>query len=194
MIRNQKTFASIAAIFCAVVFQYNNVAHGEISLFKPGHQKGGWQGFGVGFDDSSANVKNNEIQIHVDWSRATWGIGVMYKLPESMNGKKIKALRVKIKSMKGSLTSVFAGVAAKDDVSIEMEKKKAFNLSDQWQIFEFPFSEMKVSKPGSNSKIFAESDWGNIQKVKFLFTKPSEVDVNKDVLLVRKPEFVLAAD
>ncbi len=167
------------------------IAWGGQVLMTQGHAKGGWQGFGLGFEDSAINVKEKEIKIHVNWERATWGIGTIHSLPLPMNGKNIRAIRIKAKTEKGSQTKIYTGVATKDDASMEIERKKALPLTDQWQNFEFPVSEMVISKPEATSRSFLSADWEKIQIFKVLFAKPEKGQVMRDVILIRNPELIM---
>jgi hypothetical protein len=179
-------------LYCiAITILVTGVIWGGQILMTHGHAKGGWQGFGLGFEDSAINVKEKEIKIHVNWERATWGIGMFHTLPQPINGKNIRAVRIKAKTEKGSQTKIYTGVATKDDASMEILRKKALPLTDQWQNFEFPISEMVISKPEATSRSFAESDWEKIQIFKLLLAKPEQGQVMRDVIMIRSPELIM---
>jgi hypothetical protein len=81
-------------------------------------------------------------------------------------------------------------MATKDDASMEIMPKKALPLTDQWQNFEFPISEMISCKPEATSRGFGPADWDKIQIFKLLFTKP-EGQVMQEVIMIRNPEIIM---
>jgi len=177
--------------FSIVGLVFPQTTFAEHLLFKPDHPKGGWRGFGVGYDDSTVNLRKNEIQIIANWKRATWGVGMMFSLDQPIDGKGIKAIRAKVKSSNGSPITIFAGLSTKNDANIEVPRNKALEITNKWQIFEFPVREMVPLKPSHDAPLFSDSDWQKIQLIKLIITKPATTTISEDVIFVRNPEFVL---
>ena len=75
----------------------------EALLFDTQRQKGGWKGFGSGFDDIILYQKRNEIIVATSWERCTWGVGVLYVLDQPRGTKTVEKLSFKVKD----LTSLF---------------------------------------------------------------------------------------
>ena len=160
----------------------------SFSLLKPG-PKGGWFIFGYGVMDSASEPGNKGFLIDVDWSKSVWGVGSMFSMEKPVKGKKLKAVRAKVKTMNGSKTKVFAAISTKDDANLVSSSTKAFPLTDQWQLFTFPISGMIKSKPDITSRMFTNDDWNNIQIVKLLFAKANSGKM-KDKIFVHSPELV----
>ncbi len=176
------------AILIALISVIISYGGDNISLLKPG-AKGGWFVFGYGVMDSASEPGNSGFLIDLDWNKSVWGVGAMFNMDRPIKGKKLKAVRAKIKTLSGSKTEVFAAVATKDDANLVYNKNKAFEISDKWQVFTFPVSGMIKSKPDITSRLFSDSDWSKIQVVKILFTKATS-GAMKDKILVQDPELI----
>ena len=175
--------AALALLTVSTSFGEDN-----ISLLNPG-PKAGWFIFGYGVMDSASEPGNQGFLIDVDWSKSVWGVGSMFTMEKPINGKKLKGIRAKVKTMNGSKTKVFAAISTKDDANLVSGRAKAFPVTDQWQLFTFPISGMIKRKPDITSRMFTNDDWNNIQIVKFLFTKANS-GVVKDKIFVKSPELV----
>ncbi len=175
--------------FLAFAFVLNLGAVGGELLIDPDHRRGGWQGFGTGLDDAGFDKGKNEIVLQVNWARASWGVGVMHTLENPVDGRAIYAIRVKVKSRKGSKTKIYAGLATKEDATMELPREKSIAVTDQWQIIEFPISEMIFKKPELTSQKFGPDDWEKLQIVKLLFTRQNNND-SKDTIYIAKPKIV----
>ena len=174
-----------ANLFCSLQLKC-----GEL-LFKSDHQKGGWRGFGTGFSDSAVNLRLAEIQIEANWQTAAWGLGIMFILDPPCDGQKIKAIRAKIKSTNGSGTGLYIGLENQNGVRFELDRKKTLKITDSWQFFEFPIRRLETLQHGPNAQVNQENSLQNITIVKFLFAKPADKSIPKDVIFVRKPEIIL---
>ena len=149
----------------------------------------GWKAFGVGVLDSTGNAEKKAFSIDVDWKRSTWGVGCIHALKKPIKGKRLKGIRVKVKTANGSQAKVFAAVSTKDDANLVFNRTMAFPVTDQWQLFTFPISGMIKSKPDITSRMFADDDWDKIQIVKILFTK-AKSGVVKDKIFIKSPELI----
>ncbi len=183
--RSKTIAVTVLVTFLSLTISY---AEDNISLLKPA-AKGGWFVFGYGVMDSASEPGNSGFLIDLDWSKSVWGVGAMFNMNDPVKGKKLKAVRAKIKTLSGSKTKVFAAVATKDDANLVYNKNKAFEVSDDWQVFTFPVSGMIKDKPDITSRLFTDDDWNKIQVVKILFTKAT-TGVMKDKIFVQDPELV----
>ena len=181
-----KRVAALAVL--ALLTVSTSFSEDDISLLNPG-PKGGWFIFGYGVMDSASEPGNKGFLIDVDWSKSVWGVGSMFNMQEPINGKKLKGIRAKIRTTRGSQTKVFAAVSTKDDANLVFHRTKAFSVTNQWQSFTFPISGMTKSKPDITSRLFTDDDWDKIQVVKILFTKANS-GVMKDKIFVQSPELI----
>jgi hypothetical protein len=161
----------------------------EAQLLITSDKNAGWRAFGVGVLDSTGNTDKEVFSIDIDWKLSTWGVGCMHVMKESVKGKKLKGIRVKVKTANGSQTKVFAAVSTIDDANLVFKKSKAFPVTDRWLLFTFPVSGMIKSKPDVTSRMFTDDDWDMIQIVKFLFTK-ADSGVMKDKIFIQSPELI----
>ena len=179
----------IIGIFVTLLLISSN-SQGRHLLIRTGAAHGGWTGFGTGFQDIAFDVDDQELVVHCDWDSATWGLAIMFSLDKQINGRKIKAIRAKVKTMNGSKTHFYTGMSTVDDATIELSRHKALELTDTWRIYELPVIEMESLQPEEGARIFDDGDWDRIRIVKLLFTKPKGTDIPKDVIVIRNPEIV----
>lgn len=195
LIRKQimiKKISRIVSIASFVTFLTFNLSAGT-SLFDTSDEGlGGWKGFGTGYADGNADAVSKEIQIDVIWSNASWGVGLMYVLNGPIDGSKLQSIRLDVRTVEGSNTRVFAGIATKGEANLTQNARLAEKVNDQWRTVEFPISEMRIDRPEKNSPVFGPSDWKKIQIVKILFKKPKEVTANEEIIRVRNPELIFA--
>ncbi len=167
-----------------------SIADDQISLLDD-TEKGGWQFFGFGILDSGFDNTNNEIVIDVDWNSSNWGIGGMYDLGQPIDGRKIKEIRIKVKTDKGTETKIFGGFSTPDDANISIDSNMAFEIIDQWQIISLPVSHMRPTKPSKDSPNFSDDDWSKIQITKILFLKPKSPSNVQGKIYIKDPELIL---
>ncbi len=156
--------------------------------------RGGWKGFGMGFDDAGVNLKENEIVLHATWSNSTWGVGMKFDLRDTLDGRTVRAVRFRVRTENGSRSRVYAGLSTVDGASVEISRKRALEIGKSWQIVDFPVSEMVYEEPDLNSRMFTDGDWKNIKSVKLLFTKPDRQSANQEKIIIRRPELVLNSE
>ncbi len=152
--------------------------------------KGGWLIFGQGVLDSSVDAEEKAIQIDVNWTAASWGIGGLVTLAKPINGKMVKEIRLVAKTAKGSKTAIFAGVATTEKANLAYPASRAITLSDQWQEIAIPIRKMVPDRPDADSKMFVEEDWEKIQIIKLLFTKPESETVSDDRIMIQNPVLI----
>ncbi len=168
------------------------ISFGGTLLINKKDNKGGWRGFGNALADSSADTQSNEFMLDINWSNATWGVGALFELEAPINGKKVKAIRVEIKTVEGSQTRVFAGLATAQEANIAQNSRLALKVKEEWKTMEFPISEMRPDKPEKTSPDFTDADWQKIKLVKLVFLKPAEMTIATDIIRIRNPELIFA--
>ncbi len=152
---------------------------------------GGWQIFGYGIMDRSADIESKEILLNVSWSESIWGVGGMYTLPQPVDGHKLYALRARVRTLNGTSTQVYAGVSTADDANLIIPRSDAIEITDEWQVVTFPITDMIKDKPNIDSPTFTMSDWDKIQIVKLLFTKPEdEPATDLEDISIQSPELI----
>ncbi len=148
---------------------------------------GNWKMFGNGLLDSNTDYVRNEIELDVGWPASTWGIGVMFTTESVADIGPNSAINIEIRSERGSQTRVYAGVSTLDDANLELDRRKAKPVTQAWQKFTFPVSEMVGAKPERTSRTFQETDLMRIQSYKLLFTKP-DGGIKYDKIRIRNPK------
>ncbi len=161
------------------------------SLLNENTPLGGWRGIGTGYADGTADMDLKEIQIDVIWSNATWGVGLLYALKPSINGKKVKAIKVEIRTVEGSMTKVIGGLASENNAHIAQNARLAEKITNTWRTVTFPVAEMRPDKPEKNSPKFGSKDWTSVNLVKLIFMKPESGEIDSDIIRVRNPELVM---
>ncbi len=153
---------------------------------------GGWRFFGNGLVDTGADLQNNEWFIEVDWRQSTWGIGGMFTLPEVIDGRKLQAVRIRVRTKYGSKPLAYAGIATANDANLIVPIHQAKEVGERWQIIDFSRSQMINAKPEQTSANFSENDWNKIKIIKILFAKPEDQTYVNDELLISQPELIFA--
>jgi porin len=154
--------------------------------------KCGWLIFGQGVLDSTADIESCELMVQVDWHKSVWGVGGMYTLNNPINGQDIYAVQVEIRTLKGSKVRAYAGIATTDDANMMSDRKRALPVSEEWEVFTFPISQMRNERPDVTSRDFTNKDWKRVQRIKLLFVKPLQEAVNQDDIFIRNPKLVMA--
>ena len=188
MIRSLKnTLVLIGFLLFWIVSAESNT--GNITLIK-NEPKAGWKFFGGGLLDHGFNKSKSEIMANIDWSQSTWGVGCMHTLSNPVGENKPTAIRVKIRTEKGSATKVYAGVSTKNDANMAISRSDAISVTDTWQTVTFPISNLVKDMPNKSSMRFMDSDWKKIQTIKLLFTKPETGKALRDDIVIRDPELI----
>ncbi len=181
----------ILSVICLITLPTNTNAKNQYLDLISNEDKCGWLIFGYGVMDSVTHCDDREINMDVNWEHATWGVGGMFTFEQPLNGKSIRFVQAEIKSANGFETKVYAGLSTKDDANIIGDQRKALTVSNKWEMYNFPITQMYGERPDITSRDFNENDWGNIQIVKILFTKPEHTANGNDKILIRNPKLVL---
>jgi len=151
---------------------------------------GGWQAFGLGVMDWQVKAIDRELYIDIGWHQASWGIGGLYVLDKPIDGKSLHAIRFKIKSVGGTKTSVYAGLATKDDANLIIDLENAIPVTEKWQTILLPMFNLKPFKPDATSIAFTAEDWNHIEIIKILLTKPENSQYLDEKIIIRNPVLI----
>ena len=77
---HQSSIKLVTVLFLGLI---HLIAAAEVELVKADRAKGGWFFFGHGVLDSGYDAESGELIMDVRWNHATWGIGGLFKLPNS---------------------------------------------------------------------------------------------------------------
>ncbi len=149
-----------------------------------------WRAFGSGVRDSLLDISAQKIEIDVSWPQSTWGVGGMIKLPQAINGRSIKAIRLECRTENVSKTKLYLNAATHDDANITSGRERAMAVTQSWQTFEFLLAKMTGDKPDITSRDFTPDRWQQIQVFKFLFTKPVAESSRVDRIIIRNPHLI----
>ncbi len=163
---------------------------GDLSLWNS-QPTGGWRFFGHGLLVASADQDQREILIDINWTESNWGVGGMFTLDRPLNTGKPASVEVEVRTVSGTDTGVFGGLATTDDANIVLGKSAAIPITTDWQTITLPVTSMKPERPDINSKNFNHNDWARIQVVKLLFAKPDNRAHAYDMILIRNPRLVM---
>ena len=179
-----KFFTIYRAILLAIISPGIALAQGNES--NPSSPNWTWQVFGDGFYGGSAVKRNNEIFIDVNWLKATWGLGISYKLEWPEENRELDRIRIQIKSVFNTNAKVLAGISSKAGENKEQDPRLAQDITNQWQTFEFTTSGMLTSRSSDRlvPSLHADDPKG-LQVINLSFLKAEGSDLGSDTIVVR---------
>lgn len=146
--------------------------------------------FGQAVLDWVVEPDTESINIEVDWSSASWGIGVELLLNEPINLKEVAEIEAQVHTNYGSSTKVYLMVATADDANLAFPAPLAYQVTSVPEKFIFQVDEMVRYKPDVDSKNFRKEDWQRVDRIKFILTKPKNSTENLELITISKPQFV----
>jgi hypothetical protein len=173
-------------------FMQSNITHAQTQnqLLIGEGTKAGWTIFGQGVLDSSAQPQSGEVTVDVGWLESVWGIGCFYTTPQPVNGKKLKAIQVSVKTVNGSKTKIFAAVSTMDDANLVLDIGNAKDITAEAQTITINVAELIKDKPDVTSRTFTDADWDKIQVIKLLFAKPVGDNTEQDRIIIQNPTLI----
>ena len=175
---------SILTLFSFIQFLS---ADDQIKLIKPSEFSSGWNIFGLSSSGGLISKNNNHMKLEVDWEKTSWGIGISYKLPIPMDGRKLKGIKAELKASGGNKVRVHAGLSNKAGGNLSQDMRLAKEITSQWKEFEFLVSEMAPNLQQALSPTFGDRNFDNVQYIHLFFLKPRGNAEDKDSILIQTP-------
>ena len=133
------------------------------------------------------NTSDNQIEIQAKWATSSWGIGISHLLESPVDGRSIKSVKAKIKTLGKEKIYVHAGLSNKAGGNLSQDMRLAKEITSQWKEFEFLVSEMAPNLQQALSPTFGDRNFDNVQYIHLFFLKPRGNAEDKDSILIQTP-------
>ena len=180
----RQKYSKILLVLLSISFFVNNLLPAKSDVDK------NWRAFGYGVLDSVSSEDGQQIDIHVDWKSATWGIGCIFTIDSNADIKEAKEIRFQAWTDNGSKIKVYAEIETFGEAILVYPEKLAKPVDSKPQEFRIPLAKMRRSKPGSPPRRFNKTDEAYAPRIKILFKKPEGLDSPWDIIHISKPEIV----
>ena len=160
------------------------------SLFAQYHDVGSdgpdwtWRVFGEGFCGGSAIKRRNEISVDANWSKASWGLGIVFLVELTEPDRELDHIRVEIKALNAT-AKVYAGLTTQTGGNKMQKAKSALTITNTWRTFQFSTASMKPTSADNILSTIDPTRLDNTQAIHLFFLKPNVPETKFDTIVVR---------